>query len=290
MSSPARILCQWTLATVTSLLVATSAHAQNAWGQVKTPSHQPPESIGSYSNGCVSGAQQMPLRGEGFQLVRTGRDRHYGSPYLVEFLKDLSNSVEENDLGRLQIGDMSQARGGPLIGGHKSHQTGLDADIWYAQDHRAAKRPLTAWERDNISAVPLANEREHRLIEKNWDPRIPNILRLASEDPRVARIFVHPTIKRKMCDISGTDNEWLRKVRPWWGHNYHFHVRLNCPPEDKHCKPQSPVKGDPCEGGLDWWFSDEFYAILNGTAPSKPTKPKKKKEMPAQCRQVLKAQ
>jgi len=270
-------------------LVAGAAQAQNPWGEVETPTQQPAESIGSYSNGCLSGAQQMPLRGEGFQLVRTGRDRHFGSPYLVEFLKDFSNRVEERNLGRLQIGDMSQARGGPLTGGHKSHQTGLDADIWFSQDERAAERPLSPWERDNISAIPMASEREHRLIEKNWDPRIPNILRIASEDPRVARIFVHPTIKRKMCDISGEDNEWLRKVRPWWGHNYHFHVRLKCPQGDKYCKPQAPVHGDPCDGGLDWWFSDEFYAILRGTAPTKPTKPSKKPELPKQCQQVLSA-
>ncbi|MCQ3828947.1 penicillin-insensitive murein endopeptidase [Microbulbifer elongatus] len=279
------------LSAATLAVLASTTFAKNPWEAVKKPSNQLPESIGSYSNGCLSGAEQMPLRGEGFQLVRTGRDRHYGNPYLVEFLKDFSNAVEENNLGRLQIGDMSMARGGPFSSGHKSHQQGLDADIWFSQDKRAAERPLTAWERDNISAIPMADERKHVLLEENWDPRIPGILRLASEDPRVARIFVHPTIKRKMCNIAGSDNEWLRKVRPWWGHNYHFHVRLNCPPGDKHCKPQSKVRGNPCGGGLDWWFSDEFYAILNGTAPTKPKpeKPPKKPDMPAQCAQVLTA-
>ena len=289
-SLAARFLC---LALFSALLVGSAAPAlaKNPWEAIKRPSNQLPESIGSYSNGCLSGAEKMPLRGEGFQLVRTGRNRHYGSPYLVEFLKDFSNAVEENGLGRLQIGDMSMARGGPFSSGHASHQMGLDADIWFSQDKRAAERPLTAWERDNISATPIADDRKHILLKRNWDPRIPGILRIASEDPRVARIFVHPTIKRKMCDIAGNDNEWLRKVRPWWGHNYHFHVRLNCPPGDSSCVPQPKVSGKPCEGGLDWWFSDEFYAILNGTAPAKPKpeKPPKKPEMPAQCAQVLSA-
>ncbi|WP_248214377.1 penicillin-insensitive murein endopeptidase [Microbulbifer sp. CAU 1566] len=292
MSPIAQLLSQL-LATTLIVAVSHPAFAKNPWEAVKKPSNQLPASIGGYSNGCLSGAEEMPLRGEGFQLVRTGRDRHYGNPYLVEFLKDFSNAVEENQLGRLQIGDMSMARGGPFSSGHRSHQMGLDADIWFSQDERAAERPLSSWERDNISAIPMADERKHILLEKNWDPRIPNILRIASEDPRVARIFVHPTVKRKMCDIAGSDNEWLRKVRPWWGHNYHFHVRLNCPPEDKNCKPQAPPRGKPCEGGLDWWFSDEFYAILNGTAPTKPKpkpeKPPKKPEMPTQCAQVLTA-
>lgn len=283
---------------ITALLAAllmsaiAPAQAKNPWEEVKKPSNQPPDSIGSYTNGCLGGAEQMPLRGEGFQLVRTGRNRHYGNPYLVNFLKDFAHSVEEHDLGRLQIGDMSMARGGPFSSGHQSHQMGLDADIWLSQDKRAAERALTSWERDNISAIPIADARKHVLLDKNWDPRIPGILRIASEDPRVARIFVHPTIKRKMCAQAGNDNQWLRKVRPWWGHNYHFHVRLNCPPNEKSCKPQAPVKGEPCNGGLDWWFSDDFYAILNRTKPAKPEEPKeppKKPVMPKQCAQVLKA-
>ena len=289
MSTSARIFFPTALLTAATLLcLSVTTYAQNPWEDVKTPSNQLPASIGTYTNGCLSGAEEMPLRGDGYQLVRTGRDRHYGSPHLVEFLKDFSNAVDEHDLGRIQIGDMSMARGGPFSSGHRSHQMGLDADIWFSQDKRAAERPLTPWERDNISAIPLANEREHRLIEKNWDPRVPKILRLASEDPRVARIFVHPTIKRKMCNIAGSDNNWLRKVRPWWGHNYHFHVRLNCPPEVKNCKPQAPPRGNPCGKDLDWWFSDEFYAILNGTAPERP-EPPKKPPMPAQCEQVLTA-
>lgn len=270
-----------------TLPVSAGPASDNPWELVETPSSQTSASIGSYTNGCLSGAKQMPLRGEGFQLVRTGRDRHYAHPDTVSFLREFARRVARNDLGRLQVGDMSMARGGPFSSGHRSHQMGLDIDIWYSQDWRAAKRPLTEWERDNISAVPLADERNHRLIEENWDERVPKILRLASEDPRVARIFVHPTIKRKMCDMAGSDNEWLRKIRPWWGHNYHFHVRLTCPEGDKHCKPQKPVRNDPCGADLDWWFSDEFYALLHGTAPKREVPEREPEPMPQQCQQVL---
>ncbi|SEA45596.1 penicillin-insensitive murein endopeptidase [Microbulbifer marinus] len=269
----------------TTLLAFSGSAAANPWEEVTRPSSQASASIGTYTNGCLSGAAEMPLRGEGFQLVRTGRGRRYAHPTTVAFLQDFSRSVARRDLGRLQIGDMSMARGGPFQYGHRSHQTGLDIDIWYSQDWRAVQRPLTAWERDNISAIPLADERDHRLIKENWDPKVPQILRLASEDERVERIFVHPTIKRKLCEIAGSDNQWLRKVRPWWGHNYHFHVRLGCPDGDKNCKPQNPVRNDPCGADLDWWFSDEFYAMLSGTAP-KPERPKPK-PMPRQCEQVL---
>ncbi|WP_091510256.1 penicillin-insensitive murein endopeptidase [Microbulbifer yueqingensis] len=257
----------------------------NPWEAVARPSSQPPASIGTYTNGCLSGAEQMPLRGEGFQLVRTGRDRHYGHPETVRFLKDFSARVAARDLGRLQIGDMSMARGGPFSYGHRSHQVGLDVDIWYSQDWRAAERPLSAWERDNISAIPLADAGQHRLIRENWDRRIPSILRIAAEDDRVERIFVHPTIKRKMCSLAGSDNEWLRKVRPWWGHNYHFHVRLACPPGETNCKPQRPPRGDPCGPDLDWWFSEEAYAILR--APEEPAPAEEPRPLPEQCARVL---
>lgn len=261
----------------------------NLWEEVKSPSPQSPASIGSYTNGCLSGAEQLPLRSEGFQLVRTGRDRHYGNPALIRFLTDFSTEVAQQKLGRLHIGDMSMARGGPFSSGHRSHQIGLDVDIWYSQDERALTRPLTPWERDNIAAEPLADAKTHRLIEQNWNDRVPRILRLASENPQVARIFVHPTIKRKLCGLAGNDNAWLRKIRPWWGHNYHFHVRLTCPVGDKNCVPQQPVPQAPCGADLDWWFSAEFYAQLRGTAPP-PAKPAPKPEpppMPQQCAQVL---
>ncbi|GAB2887567.1 penicillin-insensitive murein endopeptidase [Microbulbifer echini] len=266
---------------------ALSAFAQaNPWEKSDSPSAQDSASIGTYTNGCLAGGETLPLRGEGYQLVRTGRDRHFAHANTIAFLKDFSQNVAQSDLGRIQIGDMSMARGGPFgSGGHSSHQTGLDIDIWYSQDQRAAERPLTEWERDNISAIPLADARQHRLIKENWDNRVPKILRMAAEDQRVERIFVHPTIKQHLCAISGTDNAWLRKVRPWWGHNYHFHVRLTCPEGSRHCKPQAPVRTAPCGNDLDWWFSDEFYTILNGTK-TKPTKPKPK-TMPQQCQQVL---
>ncbi|WP_255852993.1 penicillin-insensitive murein endopeptidase [Marinobacterium rhizophilum] len=261
------------------------------WEAVNRPSSQASASIGQYTNGCLSGAQQMPVRGEGFQLVRTARNRHYGNPALIGFLTDFSSAVAQQGLGRLHIGDMSMARGGPFSSGHRSHQIGLDVDIWYSQDQRSLTRPLSEAERGTIAAKPLADAQAHRLVEQNWNANIPRILRLASEDPKVARIFVHPAIKRQLCSLAGNDNAWLRKIRPWWGHNYHFHVRLACPAGDKNCIPQQPVPQAPCGADLDWWFSDEFYAQLRGTAPppAKPTPKPKPKPMPQQCTQVLRA-
>ena len=56
------------------------------------------------------------------------------------------------------------------------------------------------------------------------------VVRLAAQDPRVERIFVNAAIKKAICRDAGGDRSWLAKVRPMYGHDYHFHVRLACPP------------------------------------------------------------
>src|SRR5262249_51802528 len=51
---------------------------------------------------------------------------------------------------------------------------------------------------------------------------------------------------------------WLRKLRPWWGHDDHFHVRLRCPTGDAECQVQEPIPpGDGCGADLAWWFTEE---------------------------------
>ena len=73
----------------------------------------------------------------------------------------------------------------------------------------------------------------------------------------MTRIFVNAAIKKAMCREAGSDRDWLAKVRPWWGHAEHFHVRIACPPDSPECKPQPPVPaGDGCGHELDYWFKE----------------------------------
>ena len=67
----------------------------------------------------------------------------------------------------------------------------------------------------------------------------------------VARIFVNPAIKKALCREAGQDRGWLTKVRPIYGHNYHFHIRLACPAGDGDCSDQDPPPGgDGCGAEL----------------------------------------
>jgi penicillin-insensitive murein endopeptidase len=123
-----------------------------------------------------------------------------------------------------------------------------------------------------------------------WTHQHTEVIRTADEDPDVERIFVNAAIKKALCREAGSDRAWLSKVRPWWGHDYHFHIRIYCPADSPQCKPQPPPEaGDGCGHEMDYWFSD---AVLHPQAPAEPATPKPGPtlaQLPAACRQLLMA-
>jgi penicillin-insensitive murein endopeptidase len=113
------------------------------------------------------------------------------------------------------------------------------------------------------------------------------LIRRAALDPAVSRIFVHPGIKQALCRNAGDERAWLAKVRPWWGHDSHFHVRLGCPKGEPLCHDQDPPPaGDGCGAELAWWFTDEPW---QPKPPSPPPKPITLADLPAECGAVLRA-
>jgi penicillin-insensitive murein endopeptidase len=229
----------------------------NPWGKVSKPYASAPESIGSYSAGCLKGAVSLPPDGEGFRVMHPSRRRYYGQPSLVEFLTGLGKQVSDQKLGVLLLGDLGQPRGGPMPTGHASHQIGLDVDIWYWEPTFFNERTLTLDERENLDSVSMVDKATQKIDPSKWQERNTRILQIVSENELVERIFVNPVIKRDLCQ-SVKDHSWLRKLRPWWGHDDHFHVRLKCPKESMSCKNQDPApEGDGCGKDLDWWFGEE---------------------------------
>jgi penicillin-insensitive murein endopeptidase len=185
--------------------------------------------------------------------MRPSRLRYFGHPELVDFVRKLSARVHEKGRGLLLIGDLSQPRGGRSNGGHASHQTGLDVDVWFWHPKRARKAPLSLTEREDLGA-PSILDRKRGAIRQAWKQHVAEVLSLAVADARVERVFVNPHIKRELCALPDTDKSWLRKVRPWHGHDDHFHARLSCPADDAHCRPQAPLPaGDGCDQ-LGFWF------------------------------------
>ena len=263
--------------------------AKQLFGAKAQGSQQAPKPHGGYANGCIAGAEELPETGPTWQAMRLSRNRNWGHPDTIDFLKDLSaKAASLPGWEGLYIGDISQPRGGPMLSGHRSHQLGLDADIWMLPPTRL---DLTVAERENISSISLRRAKG-AYVNGFWTAQHQEVLKAAASDPRVARIFVFPGAKVQMCKDAKGDRSWLRKIRPWWGHHYHFHVRLSCPKGVKGCKNQAPIPaGDGCEAAESW-----VQDILN-PPPPRPVdpnapKPKPRKELtmaslPAQCVNVL---
>lgn len=255
------------------------------WWEVDGPAAGAPAVFGAFSLGCVSGGAALALNGPGYQVMRPSRERYYGHPTMVRFVQSLARTVAAAGWSDLLIGDMAQPRGGPMQTGHQSHQTGLDVDIWFL----AAPAPVLSMnERESLSAVSMLDDSGWRTGDR-FTAREKDILRRAAQTPDVRRIFVHPAIKQTLCETAGTDRDWLAKIRPWWGHHYHFHVRLHCPDGDAACVDQPPPgAGDGCDDTLAWWFSDEARQQAEAMAKAPKTRtPIPLDALPAQCRAVL---
>jgi penicillin-insensitive murein DD-endopeptidase len=242
---------------------------------------QEARSIGFYSAGCLSGGTALPISGPAWQVMRVSRNRNWGHPTLIRFLKNFALEVRKaGSWNGLLIGDMSQPHGGPMSTGHASHQIGLDADIWLRP---MPKREPTLAEREEMMSTNVVAGDRLDVDPTSWMPRHGALIKAAALDAQVERIFVNPAIKKTLCRETTGDRTWLHKVRPWWGHDYHFHVRLLCPADSAECEPQDPPPpGDGCGKDLDWWFTDEgLYP-----KPGKP-EPLTMARLPPACRSVL---
>jgi len=254
------------------------------WAKVTKPSayNGNSQSIGSYTAGCISGAVSLPMNGSGFQIMRLSRKRFFGHPDLKQFIEQLGQAAIYQHLGVILIGDLGQPRGGPTLSGHRSHQTGLDVDIWFLLSKQAENHILTVSDRETWGAPSVLVDTTDTLDHRQWSVTNEKILEAAANIPEVERIFVNPSIKRELCHRY-RGHGWLQKIRPWWKHDDHFHVRLKCLKNSIACQAQEPLPlGDGCDAGLDWWFSEEAKHPV-------PTKiPPVELKLPKLCDSVLK--
>lgn len=263
--------------------------ARQLFGSKPEPAPLATRSIGSYARGCLAGAVPLAVDGPAWQTMRLSRNRNWGHPELIAYLQELAvTGRSEADWNGLLVGDLSQPRGGPMLTGHRSHQIGLDADIWLTP---MPDRTLSRQEREEISATSMLQDGTRTLSRDRWTQAHAGIIRHAARDDRVARIFVHPAIKEELCtwESGASDRSWLRRVRPWYGHHFHFHVRLSCPVGMDGCINQDPPPpGDGCGAELAWWLGPEPWAPSD--TPVRPRAETMLSELPQACAQVLLAQ
>jgi penicillin-insensitive murein DD-endopeptidase len=260
--------------------------AKQLFGRETTPTDVATRTIGFYSRGCLAGGVALPVNGPDWQVMRLSRNRYWGTPQLVAFLEHFAKKVPKvSHWPGILVGDMSQPRGGPMLTGHASHQIGLDVDIWLKP---MPSRNLSRAEREEMLSTNVVRPDGLDVDPRVWTYDDVEVIKAAAEDPQVQRIFVNAAIKKALCRDARGDRSWLTKVRPFYGHDYHFHVRLACPKDQPACRPQDPVvPGDGCDkASLAFWFTP---GVLHWRPPSnaKPRPALTLAELPAACRSVL---
>src|SRR4030088_2084654 len=263
--------------------------AKELFGRKVLPAAMPTRVVGFYAKGCIAGAQALPINGDTWQVMRLSRNRNWAHPNMVALLERLATKVHK-DAGwpGILVGDMSQPRGGPMLTGHASHQVGLDADIWLTP---MPSRQLSRNEREEMSAVMMVRGDRLDIDPNSWMPTHLAGIRAAAPEPSAPRIFVNAAIKKALCREAKGDRGWLAKVRPMYGHDYHFHIRIKCPGGAGECESQpEPSTSEGCSAGdLAYWFKDSVIHPKPPKVAPKPKPPMTLAQLPAACRQVLAA-
>jgi penicillin-insensitive murein endopeptidase len=245
-----------------------------------TPAPGPLHIIGGpRTGGCIAGAERLPDHGPGFLTIHQTRSSFWGAPQTIAHLELLGRRVAAAGLPAMLIEDISLPRGGPMPGGHVSHQIGLDADVGLDLGARAD----TAAERETVVLATLVRSDGRGVEPAHWSPEVVTLLHLAASLPDVDRVLVNPAIKARLCrDLTG-DRSWLHLIRPWYGHAAHMHISFKCPAGQADCIPAPPPPaGDGCDATLQWWFDQ-----LN--LPPKPAVPHKPRPVPAACKAIFAA-
>lgn len=186
-------------------------------------------SLGEPWQGQLRGAAALPA-GEGYQIRRP--QRAFGRGHVVEHLRRAIAGVRAlyPEVHTLAIGDLS-AREGGRIGGHRSHQSGLDVDVGF-YFHR----------------VPEGYPASFAAADANLDlaatwALIHAFARTTHLDDGVERIFLDRDVQARLYRWArqrGTPGDQLAEllqyprdpdapaglVRHWPNHADHLHVRF----------------------------------------------------------------
>ena len=261
--------------------------AKELFGRKILPAAGPTRVVGFYAHGCIAGAQALPINGDTWQVMRLSRNRNWAHPDMVALLERLSAKIHK-DAGwpGILVGDMSQPRGGPMFTGHASHQVGLDADIWLTP---MPNRTLSRNEREEMSAVMMVRQDRLDIDPSVWTPKHLTLIRDAAQEPSVQRIFVNAAIKKALCREAKGDRGWLSKIRPMYGHDYHFHIRIKCPAGATECETQPPPSDEEGCNAADfaYWFKDSVIHPKPEPEPAKLRPAMTMAALPPACRQVL---
>jgi penicillin-insensitive murein endopeptidase len=215
-------------------------------------------SIGSPSNGRVTGAVPLPKQGVGFRHNdRRDENARFATVEVIRAIARAARVVHEALSGsELVVNDVGLEQGG-RIAHHGSHRSGRDADIlFYMLGDDGAPTPAVgaALDPDGIGfdykelARPDDDVRVHFDAPRTW--RFVEAL-MGDPEAKVQRIFVVEHLRTKLLAAArerGAPADVVARFsdvtcQPSYPHDDHLHVRWYCTPEDlgKGCEDLPPI-------------------------------------------------
>ncbi len=215
-------------------------------------------SVGIPQGGVLTDGVELPVRGPAFRRYRPRSPNYWGNPRMIAGIQQAARIVDEALPGGhpLVVGDISAKHGGK-IPGHRSHQTGRDADfLFYVTTPTGAPIPSPGFinlDTDGLGLIETEDDKSYiRLdVERNW-LFVKALLSIPGLE--VQWLFVSRGVEAQLIDYALARGEPLELV--WRAatvllqpgdsspHADHFHLRIACTPAEM-------VAG--CEGGGPYW-------------------------------------
>jgi penicillin-insensitive murein endopeptidase len=202
-------------------------------------------SVGAPTNGWQIRAKKLKP-GEYLWIQGKSVPYSYGHPALVLMLHRTAKQMARQTPGSvLLVGDLSREYGGPLAG-HRSHQSGRDADVgFFVTDDKG--RPLNSRQLRTFDGQGRARDGSGLRFDdyRNW-----LLVQLWLKDSRadLEYVFVASHLRRRLLEFAQkrpafskyVDDaaQFLRQPSNGLPHDDHFHIRIACPDKQRGlCDP-----------------------------------------------------
>jgi penicillin-insensitive murein endopeptidase len=204
-------------------------------------------SVGYPNDGWQQRAKRLK-RSRYIRIKPGSEEKTYGHPALILMLERSAKDLQRVEPGSvLVVGDISDANGGPLAG-HRSHQSGRDADIlFYAVDENGKSIVLDHLVKFGANGKALDSsgyvfdDRRNWLLVQSWvrDQRA-GLSHIFISRPLRQRLITYaskqPAFKKYVTEVSAL----LKQPEDAEPHDDHFHVRVSCPEgQSEICREQS---------------------------------------------------
>jgi len=202
-------------------------------------------SVGSPTNGWQIRAKKLKSTGE-LWIQKKSVPYSYGHPALVLMLHRTAKQMARQTPGSvLLVGDLSREYGGPLSG-HRSHQSGRDADVgFFVTDDKG--RPLNSQKLRIFDSQGRARDGSGLRFDdyRNW-----LLVQTWLMDTRadLEYVFVASHLRRRLLEFAqkrpafrkyvADAAQFLRQPSNGLPHDDHFHIRIACPDKQRGlCEP-----------------------------------------------------